>query len=175
MGKQKLKAYLKQLAKEEIEEQLIELYETSRDVKKYYDFLLSPREERLVDDWKAKISKEYFPAHGRRRRARRSIGQKAVKELEFLGVSPDVIADIRLFAIEIAILFTVEQHRSDVAFFRSFEVQFEKALDFLKDNGILSDFKPRCSEIVRRVEEAEWSNMEGFREKYIMYYLKRKE
>lgn len=175
MGKQKLKSYLQKLEKNEIGEQLIELYETSKDVKKYYDFLLNPKEERLVNDWKSKISKEYFPAHGKRRKARRSIGQKAVRELEFLGVSTDVIADIRLFAIEIAILFTVEQHRSDVAFFKSFESQFVKSLEYLKYNGILSDFKPRCAEIVSRVEEANWSNALSFKEKYIKYYLKKKE
>jgi hypothetical protein len=175
MGKQKLKSYLKNLQKEELEEQLIELYETSKDVKKYYDFLLSPKEDRLVEEWKAKISKEYFPSHGKRRKARRSIGQKAFKELTFLGVSSDIIADVRLFAIEIAILFTIEQHRSDVAFFKSFETQFEQALSYLKYNGILSDFKPRCVEIVNRVDEAKWSNSEGFKEKYISYYLKKKE
>ncbi|PLX21457.1 MAG: hypothetical protein C0599_07935 [Salinivirgaceae bacterium] len=175
MGKQKLKAYLKDLDQAEIEEQLIELYETSKDVKKYYDFLLSPKEDRLVDEWKSKISKEYFPAHGKRRKARRSIGQKAVKELTFLGVSSDVVADVRLYAIEIAILFTVEQKRSDVAFYKSFESQFDQALAFLRYNGILSDFKPRCSEIVNRVEEAQWSNAAGFKEKYINYYLKKKE
>jgi hypothetical protein len=175
MGKQKLKSYLKNLEKDELEEQLIELYDTSKDVKKYYDFLLNPKEERLSDDWKSKISKEYFPTHGKRRKARRSIGQKAVKELEFLGVSPDVIADIRLFAIEIAILFTIEQHRSDVAFFKSFEAQFIKALEYLKYNGILSEFKPRCAEIVNRVEEAGWNNSVSIKENYIKFYLKKKE
>ncbi len=175
MGKQQLKKYLYQLTKEEMEDQVIELYQTSKEVKKYYDFLLNPNITKVSDEWKARISKEYFPVHGKRRKARRSIGQKAISELSFLGVSPDIIADVRLYAIEVAILYTIDQNRTSVAFFKSFETQYNKALQYMYKNGILSDFKNRCREIVSRVKEAEWSNNRNFEVLYAQYHLKHKQ
>jgi len=175
MGKQQLKKYFSQLSKEDLEDQIIELYTTSKEVKKYYDFLLNPDIRKIIDEWKAKISKEYFPVYGKRVKARRSIGQKAIRELSFLGVPPDIIADIRLYAIEIAILFTIEQNRTNVAFFKSFETQFKNALDYMHKNGILSDFKSRCRQIVTRVNEAQWSNRRNFELLYARYQLKHKQ
>lgn len=173
MGKQQLKSFLKNYQKEELVEQLIELYETSKEVKKYYDFLLSPNEDRLVEQWKAKISKEYFPAYGKRRKARRSIGQKAVKELDFLGVSADRIADVRLFAIEIAVLYTTENRIAQAAFYESFFQQYDKAINFIVNNGIVSDFKMRCFKLMNEVVSAGWSNAGKFEEMYALVFLTR--
>jgi hypothetical protein len=171
MGKQQLKAYLHNLDKEEIIDQVITLYTTSKEVKKYYDFLLKPDLEKVADEWKVKISKEYFPAHGKRRKARRSVGQRATRELEFLGVTADVIADVRLYAIEIAVLYAIEMHRHDVAFFKSFEQQYSKLIDYLRENGMLSDFKVRCGELKDKVVSAGWTNARKFEEKYVTTYM----
>ncbi len=175
MGKQKLKAYLNTLDKEAIIEQTVELYLTSKEVKKYYDFLLNPDHEKIVDEWKVRISKEYFPTRGKRIKARRSIGQKAVRDLQFLGLTPDVIADVRLYAIEIAALYTLQYKKHDMNFFRSFYQQFEKAIAYMKENGILSDFKKRSSEIVKAVTEANWGNSAEFEMLYVNTYLKKQQ
>lgn len=175
MGKQKLKAYLKKLDREALEEQLLELYLSSKDVKKYYDFLLLPDETKIVDEWKTRISKEYFPTRGKRIKARRSIGQKAVKEMMFLGLTPPAIADVQLFAIEIAVLYTKEFGRSNHAFFQSFEKQYAKSLDYLKQNGILSDFKIRCRQIKDSVFDSGWENEGEFAKIYANYYLKKQQ
>lgn len=172
MGKLQLKSYLHKLDKENLVEQVIELYSTSKEVKKYYDFLLNPDLEKLADEWKIKISKEYFPTYGRRIRARRSVGQKAVRELEFLGVTPDIIADIRMYAIEVAVLYTIEMHRADVAFNKSIEQQYIKLIDYAKEHGLLSDFKVRCCDLKNKIVDADWVNAVKIAEKYASVYLK---
>jgi len=50
MGKQQLKKYFSQLSKEDLEDQIIELYTTSKEVKKYYDFLLNPDIRKIIDE-----------------------------------------------------------------------------------------------------------------------------
>ena len=175
MGKQKLKAYLNNLCKEELMEQVVELYQTSKEVKKYYDFLLNPDHEKIVDEWKVRISKEYFPTRGKRIKARRSIGQKAVRDLEFLGLTPDVIADVRLYAIEVAALYTFQYKKRDIDFFNSFFQQYKKALAYMRQNGILSDFKNRAHEIVKTVKEANWRNCAEFEMLYVETYLKKQQ
>lgn len=172
MGKLQLKSYMHQLSKEELIEQVIDLYETSKEVKKYYDFLLNPNLTKIADEWKVKISKEYFPTYGRRVRARRGVGQKAVRELEFLGVTPDIIADVRMYAIEVAVLYTIEMQRADVAFNTSIEKQYIKLIDYVKEHGLLLDFKVRCCDLKNRVISADWVNAEKIEEKYLSVYLK---
>ena len=47
MSKRDLKKYLGELNKEQLEEQIIELYEKFSPVKTYYDFVFNPKEDRL--------------------------------------------------------------------------------------------------------------------------------
>ena len=58
MSKRNLKKYLTELNKEQLEEQLIELYDKFGDVKVYYDFVFNPNEDKLVREAKFKISNE---------------------------------------------------------------------------------------------------------------------
>ena len=45
MSKRDLKKYLSELNKEQLEEQIIELYEKFSPVKVYYNFVFNPKEE----------------------------------------------------------------------------------------------------------------------------------
>lgn len=175
MGKHHVKKYLHNLPKEDLVEQVIELYESSKEVKKYYDFILKPDATKVIDDWKAKIGKEYFPSNGRKPKARRGTAQKAVREMVYLGFTPDLIADMRLFAIEIAIVFTESKLMKNDAFFKSFLRQYSESLAYLKQNGMLSDFKPRCLNIRNRVKDAGWPNRSEFELLFMNHYLKPKQ
>ncbi|WP_396179780.1 DUF6155 family protein, partial [Flavobacterium sp.] len=48
MSKRDLKKYVTELSKEQIEEQIIELYLKFPEVKTYYDFVFNPNEEKLL-------------------------------------------------------------------------------------------------------------------------------
>jgi hypothetical protein len=102
MSKRDLKKYLNQLDKEQIADQLLELYDKFPEVKTYYNFVFNPREDRLVQEAKLKISNEYFPVKSKRARLRRSIAQKYIKHFLTLGLDPHLLADIMLFNIETA-------------------------------------------------------------------------
>ena len=47
MSKRDLKKYLASLPKEELQDQLLSLYEKIVEVKTYYDFVFNPKEEKL--------------------------------------------------------------------------------------------------------------------------------
>lgn len=102
MSKRDLRKYLKELEKDELEKQIIDLYERFKSVKVFYDFVFNPREEELLQKAKYKISKEYFPETKRKAKARRSIAQKEIRHFKQLGVDPYITADLMLFNIEIA-------------------------------------------------------------------------
>ena len=109
MSKRDLKKYLQELNKEQLEEQIIELYHKFSDVKVYYDFAFNPNEDKLVREAKIKISNEYFPVKGKKSKMRRSVAQKFIKHFITLGVDVFIIADIMLYNIEIAQTFSAEK------------------------------------------------------------------
>ncbi len=153
MSKRELKKYLHQLNKEQLEEQLEDLYNRFKEVKAYYDFSFNPQEKKLIEDCKQKISKEYFPIAGRRAKMRRSVAQKHIKHFMQLGVDPMLIADIMLF--------NIKEIRQE-AFYKSMLKSFEEAIQFTKENAIHVSFSIRIERIAENAEEQNWFNKEHF-------------
>lgn len=166
MGKRDLKKYLNELNKEQLEEQIIELYEKFSPVKVYYNFVFNPKEETLLQECKLKISNEYYPTKkaGRRSRPkmRRSIAQKYIKHFLLLGVDPFIIADVMLYNVEIAQTFSSENPIKNDLFFKSMFNSFEQAVIFLIANGILSEFKTRILAIHNQTISQKWYNEPEF-------------
>ncbi|TDE27496.1 hypothetical protein E0I61_14365 [Flavobacterium ranwuense] len=166
MSKRDLKKYLAELNKEQLEEQIIELYEKFAPVKVYYNFVFNPKEETLLQECKLKISNEYYPVKklGRRSKPkmRRSVAQKYIKHFILLGVDPFIIADVMLYNIEIAQTFSSENTIKNDLFFKSMFNSFEQAVIFLIANGILNDFKPRIIAIHNQSIVQKWYNEPEF-------------
>lgn len=162
MSKRALKAYLNDLTKKQLQEQVMDLYTRFKPVKTYYNFVFNPKEEKLLEEAKFKIGKEYFPVNNRKPKARRSIAQKIIKHYIQLGVDAFVIAEIMFYNIEIAQQFTQEKMIKQDAFYVSMFKSFEEALLFVKINGLIVDFMPRIDLIVTTVEEQDWMNAIGF-------------
>lgn len=166
MSKRDLKKYLAELNKEQLEEQIIELYEKFSPVKVYYDFVFNPKEDQLSKEAKVKIAYEYFPVKksGRRSRPkmRRSVAQKYIKHFIALGVDPFVIADLMLYNIEIAQTFASENIIKQDLFFKSMFNSIEQAVIYLIANAILTDFKSRLNAIHNNVLDQKWYNTPEF-------------
>ena len=141
MSKRALKKYLKELDKEDLEEQIIDLYERLDEVKVFYNFVFNPNERKLIENAKVKISKEYFPENRRKRpKARRSVAQKFIKHFKELGVDPIKTADLMLYNIEIAQAFS------------------EEAVKYILQNGIINEFEDRIVKIALQSESQDWPN-----------------
>jgi hypothetical protein len=168
MSKRDLKKYLNELSKEQLEEQIIELYEKFSPVKVYYDFVFNPKEDKLLQECKVKISQEYFPIkkpNSKRRpkaKMRRSVAQKYIKHFILLGVDPFVIADIMLYNIEIAQTYSSQNFVKQELFYKSIFNSFEQAVNFSISNGILSDFRERIIAIEKETIQQKWKNKYDF-------------
>ncbi|MCF6132102.1 DUF6155 family protein [Flavobacterium wongokense] len=164
MSKRDLKKYLKELSKEQLEEQLFELYEKFRDVKVYYDFAFNPNEEKLIGEAKVKIANEYFPMKGRKAKMRRSIAQKFIKHFISLGVDVTLVADLMLFTIETAQRFSSKRYIKYESFFKSLFTAYQQALNFMIENGIINEFLDRVVEIKEEANRQNWVNKYDFNE-----------
>ncbi|MFB3386937.1 DUF6155 family protein [Flavobacterium sp. LAR06] len=168
MSKRDLKKYLAELNKEQLEEQIIELYEKFVPVKTFYDFVFNPKEDKLLQESKTKISHEYFPikkpnAKWRpKAKMRRSVAQKMIKHFIVLGVDPFIIADLMLYNIEIAQTFSSGNFVKQELFYKSILNSFEQAVNFIISNGILSEFKTRILEIQQQTIQQKWKNKYDF-------------
>jgi hypothetical protein len=60
MSKRDLKKYVNELTKEQLEEQILELYEKFSSVKVYYNFVFNPQEEKLLQECKLKFQVNIF-------------------------------------------------------------------------------------------------------------------
>ena len=168
MSKRDLKKYLAELNKEQLEEQIIELYEKFIPVKTFYDFVFNPKEDKLLQESKTKISHEYFPvkkpnAKWRpKAKMRRSVAQKMIKHFILLGVDPFIIADLMLYNIEIAQTFSSGNFIKQELFYKSMFNSFEQAVNFIICNGILPEFKTRILEIQQQTIQQKWKNKYDF-------------
>ena len=166
MSKRDLKKYVSELNKEQLEEQIIDLYEKFQPVKVYYNFVFNPKEESLLQDSKLKISNEYFPIKklGRRSKPkmRRSVAQKLIKHFVVLGVDPFVIADVMLYNIEIAQAYSSENPIKQELFFKSMFNSFEQAVEFIISNCIYAEFKTRIGSIFQKTVDQKWINQYEF-------------
>jgi hypothetical protein len=167
MSKRDLKKYLNDLNKEQLEEQILELYEKFSPVKVYYNFVFNPKEETLLQECKLKISHEYFPIQtkGKRKKPkmRRSVAQKYIKHFILLGVDPFVIADVMLYNIEISQTFSAENPVKQELFYKSMFNSFEQALKFIVSNGIITEFKNRLFAICDEASDQKWMNVADFK------------
>ena len=161
MSKRALKKYLTELPKADLEEQMMDLYLRFKVVKEYYDFVFNPKEEKMIQQAKAKISNEYFPLKRKRPKARRSTAQKFIKHFIKLGVDPHLIADLMLYNIEIAQSFELEKNVPD-AFYKSMLNSFNEAIKFISLNGLISDYKDRLAKAYTLTQERNWLFSEGF-------------
>lgn len=162
MSKRDLKKYLGELSKEQLEEQIVELYHKFSEVKVYYDFAFNPNEDKLVREAKFKISNEYFPVKSKKPKMRRSVAQKIIKHFITLGVDNYIIADIMLYNIEIAQTFSAEKTIKQELFFKSMLSSFQQAVSFMIEKGILEDFKSRVVAVQEESLTQNWFNQYDF-------------
>jgi len=167
MSKRDLKKYMHQLTKDQLEEQILELYEKFSPVKVYYNFVFNPKEDTLLQECKLKISNEYFPiqtaAKKRKKpKMRRSVAQKYIKHFVTLGVDPYVIGDVMLYNIEVAQTFAAENIIKQELFYKSMFNSFEQAAVFMIANGILNEFKSRIESIHKETITQRWKNEPEF-------------
>jgi hypothetical protein len=162
MSKRALTKYLQSLKKKELENQVLELYSKFKPVATYYNFVFNPNEEKLLDEAKFKISKEYFPVGRRRPKARRSVAQKTIKHFLTLELDPSLLAELMVFNVETAVRYNQRKQMKQDSFYKSMFNSFIEAVNLIESNGLKSVFWKRLNEILDEVESQDWFNAIGF-------------
>jgi hypothetical protein len=103
MSKPTLKKELLKLTKEQLVEQILDLYDTNKAVKEFYDFYLDPHNEKeLVEKYKKMTRQEFNVEKPERGSTKFSVAQKAISDFKGLQPSPEALADVILYLPESA-------------------------------------------------------------------------
>lgn len=162
MSKKALKKYVNELSKEQLEEQILELYTRLKEVKSFYDFVFNPNENKRIEECKFKIQNEYFPVSGRKPKKRRSVAQKYIRTFIKLGMDAHLIADLMLFNIETAQRYSADNLVRQEAFYTSLQRSFMEAGDYISQSGLNAIFEDRIEEIRNNAWQQNWFNKEAF-------------
>ena len=166
MSKRDLKKYLAELPKEELELQLMALYEKFSEVKTYYNFIFNPKEDKLQQEAKVKIGAEYFPPKGKRQKLRRGVAEKFIKHFLQLGVDPFVVADVMLYNIEIAQTYSASRYIKHETFYKSMFNSYKQVVDYIILNGMMGNYKTRLQNVYEQTMSQKWPNRKEFERVY---------
>jgi len=167
----KLKNSLSGKSKNELLEEIINLFKKCPQVKEYYTLVFSEEgEELILDKYKEIITKEFFPKRGYGK-ARLSVAKKAISDLKKISAKPPLIIDIMLHYVEQGVNFTGQYGDIDGPFYNSMGKMFEKALTLAEQYNLLSFFQERCEEIIKKSCDG-WGFKEGLAGTYYEFYEK---
>ena len=164
-----LKRNLEDSSKDELFNDIIDLFKKNKFVKDYYNAKYS-NSDSVLNKYKKIIKDEYFPDKGEGKE-RISIAKKAVTELMKLSHDKNHIADIMIYYVEIGVEYTNCYGDINDAFYSSMENMYHRAALFLDENDILDEFEDRCKKIVDDAEGIGWGFPDVLAQIYCEYFL----
>jgi hypothetical protein len=151
-----LKGYLKQVSREQLADDIAELFTKFEPVRDYYQTKLLPEDNtHVIEKYKAIIKNEFFPARGFGE-ARLSVARKAISDYRKICRTKSLLADLMLFYVEQGVQFTTAYGDIDEPFYNSMESMFEKAVEFIVEYELQEAFEARCRQIVSDTSEMGW-------------------
>ena len=171
MSKAALKKEFQRLTKEQLVEQILDLYDKNKSVKEFYDFFLNPLNEKdLAEKYKKIIRKEFDVENPHRAGLKFSVAKRAISDFRVLQPSSDVLADVMLFLPECACEFTFKYGDMAEQFYDAAYNNFATALKFIAMNNLLDLFKLRAGQCVQWASPCGYGFAYDIISKYDEYY-----
>jgi hypothetical protein len=171
MSKSALKKQLQLLSKEQIIEQVLDLYDNSKAAKEYLEYFLNPNEKEMFEKYKAVIVNEFYPkGKFTEPKTRFSVAKKAIADFRALHPSPELLGDLMMVLVENACKFTNDYGDMWEQYYTSVVTNFEAALKFLKKNNLLDHFKLRCVDCVNWSKDCGYGFTDEMNQLFDDYY-----
>ena len=148
MSKTELKKHLQSLSKEQVIEQVLELYGNCKPAKEYLEYFLNPDEKGQFEKYKAIIINE-FSGEKRMPKMRFSVAKKAISDFRQLNPSPVLYGELMVTFAEAACKLAFSSGDLWEQYYDTTANNYEAALKFLQKNNLLANFKLRCHDCVK--------------------------
>jgi hypothetical protein len=171
MSKTELKKHLQTLTKDQVIEQVLELYGNCKPAKEYFEYFLNPDEKGLFEKYKAIIINEFYPkGKYTEPKTRFSVAKKAIADFRALKPSPALLADLMVTLPEMACKFTNEYGDMSEQYYTSAVNNYEAALKYLQQNNLLDNFRLRCEDCVKYAEPCGYGFADEISQLFYEYY-----
>ncbi len=171
MSKAALKKELQKLTKEQIIEQVLDLYEKNKAVKEFYQFYLNPTSgKQLADKYKKLIRKEFNIENPMKSTERFSVAKRVISDFRNLQPSPEDLAEVMLYLPESACELTALYGDYSMQFYDSAFNNYKAALEFLKKNRLLQRFQDKALQCVKWSSCCGYSFADDMKYLYAQYY-----
>ena len=148
MNKKGLKKYLCSLNNEELQSEIIKLFEKFDQVKHYYTAELSNDTQELLSKYKLKIEKEFHRASTRSSNSYRITEiNNIIKEFEKVSVFSIDIIELKIYRIVLAIKLVKEHRIDDQAFYGSIAGHYQKVLKQINTTYLEEYFSDKMDSI----------------------------
>ena len=172
MSKIALKKELQKLTKEQLVEQILDLYGKNKSVKEFYDFYVNPsksNETDLFEKYKLVICNEFYPNRGNPK-IRFSVCKKAISEFKALNPSAELVADLMLCLAENACEFTHDYGDMTEQYYNAAYNNFAAALKFIAKHNLLELFRLRAEKCVKWASPCGYGFADEIESEYDEYY-----
>jgi len=166
-----IKKHLETLEKEELINEVLRLHEKIKAVKDFYEMDLGTDSSSVLNEYKAKIEKHYFPKRGFGDPKASEI-RKLISEFKKIAVFEFDLIDLMLFRVEQAVKFTNAYGDIDESFYSSAENTFDDALKLAKKTGSLEHIRTRALLIIRETQNIGWGFHDTLFDSFSEYFGK---
>lgn len=168
MALKEIKKELLKQDKETLVKHILELYKKYDSVKEYFDFYVSPDEEKILEKYKEKVREGFYPKRGMKLKL--SLSRKAINDFRKLETSKEKLGDLMLYYVECGVEFTNEFGDISESFYTSVENTFEKSLSYFEKERVLEKYKTRAEQILKDTADTGWGFGDTIGDIYYNYY-----
>lgn len=167
--KTELNKFLKEMSKKDLENEVKKLYNKFKEVKKYYEVEFCEDTAEILNEYKQKIRKEYFPTRGFGK-ARNRESRKMVNDFKKISIFQKDVVELLLYRVETMIDFTNEYGDINEAFYNSLESSFEEACKLIKAEKLEKEYGEECRRLMNETYHFGWGLYDGMRYIYKTYF-----
>ncbi len=165
-----LRRHLKELTRDQLMEDVVDLFRKDSFVNDYYTIKCKSGESiSILENYKLIIENEFFPINGFGK-ARLSVAKKAISEFKKLSQDKKAIAELMLFYVETGVRYTDCYGDIYESFYFSMESMFKRAVDFIVKHSLEDRFKDRCRQIVNDTVNMGWGFHDELCDIYYGYF-----
>lgn len=152
MSKAILKKHLSSFTKAQLVEMMLELYGASKEAKAWLEFRMTPDSSAELNKYKKDIRYQFFGWNGYPKDPSFRECNKLISAFKKLVPDPIAVADLMLYYVEQGCSMTAQFGDYEAPFYTALENNFNKALKFISEHGLMSDFAPRMKKMIQSVE-----------------------
>lgn len=154
MSKSKLKKELAVMTQAQVEDLMMQVYESSKEAKEWLDFYLDPDIEALSEKYRKKIHLKCYGRTGKARRPKMRDSNQLIKTFSRIVQDSTPVSDLMLYFMEeITRVASIKGGNSE-SYISTLTGQFRKTIEYLEFTGLLEFHMPRIRKIIVLAERS---------------------